>query len=122
MKKLLVTIIIILNILALTGCVATQNKSPKSLTYNSFKAFQTVYINGLNVMGDLYKQNKISEKQKNEIIKIGNDFKLSYQAASIAFETYTMNPSIQNKSQMDELIENTEFLKNEFRRYIYERQ
>ena len=118
MKKLMVLVMAV----CLASCVAVENKSPVSVTYSTFKTFEVAYVQVLGVAADLHKQGKISDSDKADIIDLGKKFKLAYQGAAIAFETWVESPSFANEKQMNKLLENTEFLMAEFRRWIYERQ
>lgn len=74
--KLLIMPLVILFILA-----ACETATIQTRTYKTLSISQTTYDTLLSAAGDLYKQGKIDEVQKEEIVQIGKIYKQFHNAA-----------------------------------------
>lgn len=90
-----VVIILLLNIFLISSCVTHQPKTDivtdsKFVEY-SVKTWKSIDITCdviFNISGDLYKQNKINEQQKQKLIDIGNTLKTSLNIVKAGIESY----------------------------------
>lgn len=78
--KLGVTCIVLL---LLVACASFTQNSYKALTVS-----QQTYDAALSALGDLYKQNKLTETQKDKAIQIGNLYKQAHNEAVTALLRY----------------------------------
>jgi len=83
---LLITIVFVLN-----GCISISGESVVVNSYKILKTTQIAYDNAMITASTLYKKGKISEDEKEEIIKIGNDFVKSYKILARVLEMYSNN-------------------------------
>lgn len=67
----------------LSSCASLETNSYKTLAVS-----KTTYDTILSVAGTLYKEGKITETQKNEIITIGNKYKTAHNLAVTALLKY----------------------------------
>lgn len=80
---------------AIVSC-ATFKQNAYSTLYTAGVAYDTA----LTVAGDLYKQGKVTEAQKVEIIKYANPFYASYHAAVDAFEVWNKTQTTTDQSKL----------------------
>jgi hypothetical protein len=79
---------IIILLLLLVGCATFDSN-----TYKALETARVTYTQSMGAAGALWMQGKITEAQKNEIIKIGNIYYSSYGIARSAYEVYHANPT-----------------------------
>lgn len=74
----------------LTSCVAStgMNNPVIDNTYKILKTTQIGYDSSMKIVSDLYRQGKITEEQKQKVVKIGSDFVASYKFLVSVLETY----------------------------------
>lgn len=88
--------------------------------YNTFKTLEVVYIQGMELSAELYRQGLLSTEQKEKIIQTGDAFRLSYEAAAEAFRAYVMAPTPDNENRMFRVIAVMLESESAFRRLIHE--
>lgn len=86
LKQIGVPVIVILIALFLMaqGCAATFTRD----AYRSLVVSQQTYDAVLSGMGDLYREGKISDSQKNKAIDIGRAYKLAHNGAVESLARY----------------------------------
>jgi len=83
-KKCIAVIILSLFVISCAGHKVTF----KEAAYKTLSAAATSYEQTMSALGDYYRQGKISEKEKAEIIEAANAYWSSYHSAVLAFEVY----------------------------------
>jgi ABC-type glycerol-3-phosphate transport system substrate-binding protein len=100
MKKMIrFPVVLVLMTLLLAGC-ATFDQN----TYKSLNIAKVTYTQTMSALGDAYKAGKISEAQKDVIIKVANVYYVAYNAAVKAYEVYHNNPTVTNQDQLIALL------------------
>ena len=72
--------------------------------YKTLNTAKVTYTQTMSALGDLYKQGKITEAQKNNIIAVANVYYLAYNAAEKSYEVYHSNQTVANQDQLIALI------------------
>jgi len=81
--------------LFMAGCASfTKN------TYRALSVAKETREVGLSSMGDLYRQGKITEEQKDEIIKVGNEYRDAYLIAVDALVAYVTTEKAEDKTKL----------------------
>jgi len=83
MKRALQASILLLVVLALVACATFTRDAYRTLTVS-----QQTYDTTLSVMGDLYREGKVTEAQKAKAIELGRAYKLAHNGAVTALVRY----------------------------------
>jgi len=83
MKRALQANALVLVVLALVACATFTRDA-----YRTLAVSQQAYDATLSVMGDLYREGKVTEVQKQKIIELGRLFKLAHNGALVALTKY----------------------------------
>ena len=111
---------LLVSILWFSGCTLLKSNNLKTNMYNTFKTLEVVYIQGMELSAELYRQGLLSTEQKEKIIQTGDAFRLSYEAAAEAFRAYVMAPTPDNENRMFRVIAVMLESESAFRRLIHE--
>ena len=111
---------LLVSILWFSGCTLLKSNNLKTNMYNTFKTLEVVYIQGMELSAELYRQGLLSTEQKEKIIQTGDAFRLSYEAAAEAFGAYVMAPTPDNENRMFRVIAVMLESESAFRRLIHE--
>jgi hypothetical protein len=95
MRKVRISLTMVLVLVVLAACASFDQNA-----YKSLRIAKTSYDTTLSALGDLYKAGKLSEAQKDNIIKVAKVYFVAYQAAVRAYEVYHNTPSVENKDQL----------------------
>ena len=72
----------------LVVCLAACATSPLGKAYDILATREVIYDTGLTYAGDEYRAGRISEEQKDQIVKYASRFKLGWETAKAAAITY----------------------------------
>jgi len=101
-RKVLLHIVffLIINLAVLYSCSTTGIKEENILTnsYTTLSISKVTYNQMLTIAGDLYKKGIISKDQKNEIIKIGKEYKKYHNLAIEALSVYNDTKDLKDQS------------------------
>ncbi len=78
--------ILIIILFSISGCLGAKPSTPEDNALTIFKTLQTAKEfrhTGLSIVGDFYKKGLVSEDNKKEVIKIGNELK---EIITVSFE------------------------------------
>lgn len=92
MKRALQASILLLVVLALVACATFTRDAYRTLTVS-----QQTYDTTLSVMGDLYREGKVTEAQKAKAIELGRAYKLAHNGAVTALVRYEEQGGQANK-------------------------
>jgi hypothetical protein len=92
MKRALQASILLLVVLALVACATFTRDAYRTLTVS-----QQTYDTTLSVMGDLYREGKVTEAQKAKAIELGRAYKLAHNGAVAALVRYEEQGGQANK-------------------------
>lgn len=79
-------------LVALAACVTFTRDAYRTLTVS-----QQTYDTTLSVMGDLYREGKVTEVQKTKAIELGRAYKLAHNGAVVALANYEEKGGEANK-------------------------
>lgn len=91
-KRIILASVAIILIFGLIACASFTRDAYRTLTVS-----QQTYDTTLSVMGDLYREGKITDKQKNQGIEIGRAYKLAHNEAVASLTLYEEKGGQANK-------------------------
>ena len=91
-KRAIMASVAIILILGLVACASFTRDAYRTLTVS-----QQTYDTTLSVMGDLYREGKITEAQKAQAIDIGRAYKLAHNEAVASISLYEEKGGQANK-------------------------
>jgi len=94
-RKLRINIFLALALLLLFGCAGNFTTN----VYKGLAVSKATYDNGLSMAGDLYKQGKMSETDKANIIKYGNTYMLLHNQVVVSLLDYQATESAEAKDK-----------------------
>ena len=86
-ERVFIVIMIMLGCFIFTACATSTKKA----TYDGLNLSYATYDSALNILADLHKEGKLTDEQKNDAIQIGRAYKLTHNAAVVAFLKYELS-------------------------------
>ncbi len=105
MRKLRISMAMILVLIVLVACAAN---SFKTITYKTLASSKASYEQAMLAAQDLQKQGKLSQKDADMIGDIGNIFYTAYLAALAAYNGYLADPSATNQQKVTSALSATQ--------------
>ena len=94
-RKELAVLVAVVLFAAIASCATFKQN-----TYTTLYSAGVTYDTAMSVAGDLYKQGKVTDAQKAEIIKYANPFYSAYHGAVDAFEVWNKVQTVESKDKM----------------------
>lgn len=92
MRRAVSISIFLIAVLTMFACATFTRDAYRTLTVS-----QQTYDTTLSIMGDLYREGKVTESQKQKAIELGRAYKLSHNGAVVALARYEEQGGEANK-------------------------
>jgi len=87
--QIFIVILAMMFMVTAIGCATPEvKKSPMTIAYASLKTSAEAYDATMNVIRDLYKAGKVTDAQKANVLKYGNEYWRAYHIAVDALDAY----------------------------------
>jgi len=111
-----ISIVMLFFMIFISGCVYSNSIVDSS--YKVLKTTQIAYDNVMITASTLYKEDKITEKQKNKIVDLGDDFVKHYKILLFALENYSKG--LESSESIEEATANFVLRSNKLMMYARE--
>lgn len=111
-----ISIVMLFFMIFISGCVYSNSIADSS--YKVLKTTQIAYDNVMITASTLYKEDKITEKQKNKIVDLGDDFVKHYKILLFALENYSKG--LESSESIEEATANFVLRSNKLMMYARE--
>jgi hypothetical protein len=98
-RKIRVSIVMVLVLLALAACASFDTNAYKTLA-----VAKTSYTQAMSALGSLQTQGKLSDAEVQKILPIARTYYQAYLITESAYEVYHANPTITNQDQLISLM------------------
>ena len=98
-----IVLCIILSCILTFGC-AHQPQTPEQIGYKTLSTAAEVYETTMSAMGDLYKQGKLSESDKDKVIDVAKIYWSTYHSATLAMDVWMRTKNADDKIVLDKAI------------------